>query len=93
MRAFLQRWHPRHLLASWAAYWVALLAIVLGPSIARWWELQREARHGRVTFRYEANGLETALWIAGPPLLLWVLWLAARPRREHVATSRDEPVA
>jgi hypothetical protein len=25
-----------------------------------------------------------ALWIAGPPLLLWLAWLASRPRRDGV---------
>ena len=28
-----------------------------------------------------------ALWIAGPPLLLWLAWLASRPRRDGTPAS------
>ncbi len=29
----LQHWRPRHLLASWVAYWIALVAVTLGPAV------------------------------------------------------------
>ena len=51
--------------------------------------------HGDLTLRIVENGramsaitdagislLSIALLVAGPPLLLWLLWLAARPRRD-----------
>ena len=38
-----------------------------------------------VTHTASASLLEIALWVAGPPLLLWALWLATRTRREGAA--------
>src|SRR6478735_5996263 len=35
-----------------------------------------------------APATSLALWIAGPPLLLWLAWLATRPaRRDDIATA------
>ena len=78
---FLRNWSHRRLLASWLAYWAVLLAVVAGPAIARYWALQRSDAHGSVTLTFESGTLATLL-IAGPPLLVAVLWLLSRPRRE-----------
>jgi hypothetical protein len=32
-----------------------------------------------------------ALWIAGPPLLIWIAWLLSRPARPPVTSSPREP--
>lgn len=36
--------------------------------------------------------LALSLWIAGPPLLLWLLWLARRPRRAALAEDERRPL-
>lgn len=91
---FLRRWGHRQLLGSWVAYWVGLLAVIAAPAVAQWWRLQRTSEHGTVTLEISAGALEMALWIAGPPLLLALLWLAVRPRRGAPAadaTSVEAP--
>jgi hypothetical protein len=41
-----------------------------------------------------ATGLgELALWLAGPPLLLWVAWLLTRPRMPAAVAPVGEPPA
>jgi hypothetical protein len=43
-----------------------------------------------VTLRTASARVSTvALWLGGPPLLLWIAWLLARPRRGVRAESED----
>jgi len=106
MRLSLRRWRPRHLLLSWLAYWIALVAVRLGDAILA---LRRvtalpEGRgsfsisyddafrmtvvdSGRTVWSGSASLGELALWVAGPPLVLFVLWLLARPRRGDATTA------
>ena len=81
MLRFLRRWSHRELLGSWVAYWIGLLAVIAAPAFFEWWRLQRTDGHGSVSVVVDAGAVEMALWIAGPPLIVFVLWLLARPRR------------
>jgi hypothetical protein len=76
-----RHWQPRHLFRSWIAYWLALLAVVAGRPLLEYWRISRSAsKHGTVGFSYSGGLLPLALWIAGPPLVLFLLWLATRSR-------------
>ena len=112
--AFLSKWRPKHLLLSWAAYWVGAAAIKLSPAIIAAWRVARLEEHGGISASYGNTGLQLtitqngatvwhgatqlgtlALWVAGPPLLLWFLWLLTRNRAERTApamTERDVPL-
>lgn len=89
---FLRRWGHRQLLGSWVAYWIGLLAVIAAPAVAQWWKLQRTGGHGTISVEVSAGLLEMGLWIAGPPILLALLWLAVRPRRgeRRAGTMRVE---
>jgi hypothetical protein len=57
MALSLRRWKPKHLLMSWAAYWVGVIAVKLGPAIAESWRVtQLPKGHGSINASY-ANGL------------------------------------
>ena len=83
----IRTWGWRQLVASWIAYWAVLGAIVAGPAILRWYELQRTGGHGTVSLSYDGSALAAALWVTGPPLALALLWLLTRPPR--VGAQRD----
>jgi hypothetical protein len=102
----ISRWRPRHMLATWAAYWAALLLVALGPAVLSIWRVSQSSEKGNVSLGLDnalvhltvMNGPTTtwsgsallstlALWIAGPPLLLWVVWLFTRPSRPPLVTS------
>jgi hypothetical protein len=97
--SILSRWRPYQLLLAWAAYWVLLLAVTLGPALPAILRATREGGHGeinasfsdtimsftvkeagQVTWTGSVHFLTATLWIALPPLALWVLWLRARSR-------------
>lgn len=77
----LRNWGLGRLVASWVAYWVVLLAIVLGPTARQYYEVQRRDGHGTISFSWSGSALQMILLVVGPPLLTMLLWLAARPRR------------
>jgi hypothetical protein len=102
----LRRWRPRHLLAAWVAYWIAMPIVALWPGIiAGWRATQAPEGHGTISASF-ANTLlslsatldgvtiwsgsaylaEMALWLAGPPLILWLAWLRSKPRMEAAPT-------
>lgn len=96
-----RRWRAGHLLAAWAAYWLALAAVVLWRPVTlarRLSELPKGRANGTGTFddgvfevRMNVDGAtvwhgratmtEMLLWVVGPPLVLWLLWLVTRPPR------------
>ena len=102
----LRRWRASHLLWTWAAYWLVLVTVTLGPLLRAAWRVTRPGHsHGTVSATFgdgvlramvtsTGEGAQTwtagthlgplAFWVAVPPLLLWVLWLATRPK-----TARD----
>jgi hypothetical protein len=87
---------------SWAAYWVVLAAIELGPLVGAVWRATRGsgsnnavsasmsntvlsvtvAHAGQTTWSGSISLTVLALWIAVPPLLVWIFWAASRPRIE-----------
>jgi hypothetical protein len=106
MRLSLRRWRPRHLLLSWVAYWIALVAVRLGGAIMAIRHVTSLPKgrgsfsltfddvfslkvidSGRTVWSGSAAFGEVVLWFAGPPLLLFVLWLLARPRRGEVTDA------
>ena len=42
---------------------------------------------GKITWSGSVHVLTAALWIGIPPLLLWLLWLRARPRQPTVSAA------
>ena len=77
----LRSWGLRGLVASWVVYWAVLLVIVLAPFARQYWDLQRTDGHGTINLGYSGSALRLVLLLVGPPLLMTLLWIAARPRR------------
>jgi len=77
----LRSWALRRLVASWVVYWVVLLVIVLAPFARQYWEIHRADVHGTINLGYSGSALRLVLLLVGPPLLMTLLWIAARPRR------------
>ena len=77
----LRSWGLRRLVVSWAAYWAVLLAIALAPLARQYWEIQRTDGHGTIDLSWSGSSLQAILLILGPPLVMTLLWIAARPRR------------
>jgi hypothetical protein len=46
--SLFRRWRPSHLLLAWCLYWVALIAVKLGPAIATAWRISRPGHTGSV---------------------------------------------
>lgn len=106
----LSRWRPGHLLLSWSAYWITLLAVTLGPAVPAIlratatnakgeisanfgdWVLSLTVKQsGQTTWSGSVHVLTAALWLAVPPLILWVLWVLMRggATREAVGVGRE----
>ncbi|MDB4885748.1 MAG: hypothetical protein JWN79_1186 [Gemmatimonadetes bacterium] len=47
---------------------------------------------GRMVESGSASLLALALWIAGPPLLLWLVWLLQRPPHDAVPDGARDPL-
>jgi hypothetical protein len=76
-----RQWRARHLFGGWVAYWIALLAVTAWRPLLEYWRISRSPTgHGSVAYTYSGGMLALALWIAGPPLLLFVVWVATRDR-------------
>jgi hypothetical protein len=80
-RAPLRAWGARELVKAWLAYWAVLASVVFGPTLWTWYRLQSPDQHGSVSWSYSGSFLGAALWVAGPPLVVALLWLVTRPRR------------
>ena len=77
----LRNWGLGRLVASWVVYWIVLLGVVLAPVTRQYWAIQRSDGHGTIGFTWSGDSLQLVLLIVGPPLLMTLLWIAARPRR------------
>jgi hypothetical protein len=86
----LRDWGPGRLVAAWVGYWALLLVVEAFPAVVEFLRLQLTHAHGSVShsFSFDA-GLGTILLLFGPPLVLWLLWLRARPRGEPELTQHD----
>ena len=69
------------LFAAWMLYWAALLLVQAWPLARAWWRVKRSGGHGTISVSYSGGLAEAALWIAGPPLLMVVVWLLWTRRR------------
>jgi hypothetical protein len=59
MELSMRRWRPGQLLASWAAYWVGLAGVALGPAVpAVWRATHLPEGHGSISAAFD-NGLLT----------------------------------
>ena len=76
----IRRWQARHLFVAWGLYWAGLLAVVASRPLLEYWRLKRSSGHGTINYTFEGDMLAPSLWIAGPPLVLFVIWLATRSR-------------
>jgi hypothetical protein len=57
MELSMRRWRPGQLLASWAAYWVGLAGVALGPAVpAAWRATHLPEGHGSISAAFD-NGL------------------------------------
>lgn len=88
----LRQWRASHLFRAWMVYWVALLAVVAWRPVAEYWRISRSATgHGTVNYSYSGGLLPLALWIAGPPLAMFLIWVATRERAREAFTVNGEP--
>jgi len=85
LRARLARWSARQLVAAWLVYWIGLLLYAAWPQLHKIWVLSTTKQSGSISLTYSGGALEAALWIAGPPLLLALVWIATRPPRASKA--------
>lgn len=77
----LREWRATHLVRSWVGYWIVLLAAVAWRPLLDYWRISRSpSGHGSVNVTYAGGMLPLVLWIAGPPLLVFLLWLGTRSR-------------
>ncbi|MDQ6770945.1 MAG: hypothetical protein M3Z54_13265 [Gemmatimonadota bacterium] len=99
----LQRLRPRQLLASWFAYWIGLVLVMLGPALVASWRMSQQphghgsvnagmqngiisatiADAGQTTWAGSASLLTITLLTAGPPLVLWIVWLIGGSRTNN----------
>jgi hypothetical protein len=76
-----RQWRASHLFRSWLVYWAVLLLVVAWRPLMEYWRIRMSpSGHGSVGYSYSGGLIVPALWIAGPPLILFGLWLATRRR-------------
>jgi len=62
-------------------YWLALLAVAAARPLIEYWRITTSASgHGTIQYSFSGDLLPLALWIAGPPLALFAVWVATRSR-------------
>jgi hypothetical protein len=80
----IRRWRASQLFVSWVAYWILLVAYIAWRPLLEYWRITRSpSGHGSVGYTYSGGLLRAALWIAGPPLALFLLWIATRTRESR----------
>jgi hypothetical protein len=86
----IRRWRAAHLFGSWIAYWILLIAYTAWRPLLEFWRINRTpGGHGSVSYTYSGSPLRAALWIAGPPLALFLLWIATRTRESRQRHPHD----
>lgn len=90
---------PKHLLMSWAAYWLGLGVATVWKPVSLAWRVSRPSAKGSIsagygdgainlkmvmdgvtTYTASVNVSTMLLWIAVPPLVLWLGWFLLRSR-------------
>lgn len=88
MFSFLNNWRAKHLAAGWAAYWLVLATVKLGPAIATGWRLTRGDDTGQntISFAFSNTTLNLSMSERGNPvysasasLTEIALWIAVPP--------------
>jgi hypothetical protein len=80
----LSDWRPKHLLASWVAYWAAAAAVKLSPAIATAWRMSRDGpNQNTISAGFENSTLHLTMVNAGTTvwqgttdagtLMLWIV--------------------
>jgi hypothetical protein len=82
----LSRWRPAHLFLSWAIYWIALLAVTIGPAIPPIIRATAPNAKGQISASFGDSGVslivkefERVTWSGSVHLLTAALWLAVPP--------------
>jgi len=71
-----------HLAAACAVYWAILFLVTFRRPFVTYWRVTRApAGHGTASFEFSGEPLPLALWILGPPLVFFAVWLLLRRKR------------
>lgn len=74
----------RTLLALWLAYWAGLAASQLAPALWHYLRIRATAGTGTISWSFTGSATLLAAALVGPPLLIWVGWLALSARARRV---------
>ena len=104
MALSLRGWRPRQLLLSWVVYWIVALLVAIwrvtsdpdahgsiSAGVTDGLFTMTVSEPTGVVWQGSASMMSILLWFAGPPLLLFLLWLAVRPRAAEPALSAPPP--
>ena len=82
----LSRWRPAHLFLSWLVYWVALIAVTLGPAIPAMLRATATKAKGEISASIGDSGLQLIVkeagritWSGSVHTITAVLWIAVPP--------------
>jgi hypothetical protein len=81
------RWRPWHLLLSWCAYWISLVAITLGRPLLAIWRVGRSAEgHGTISAGFTNAVAHLSIvedgrtvWSGAAHVVTIALWFAGPP--------------
>jgi hypothetical protein len=104
MLTWLRRWRPRHLLASWLAYWLLLIVVTLGGAILAAWRVTHlPDGHGNISANFGdgvfslivSEGTKT-IWQGSASLISIALLVAGPPLLLwflRILSQRRQPVS
>jgi len=83
----LSRWRPRHLLLAWAAYWLVLLVVTLGPAVVAALRLTSDPNaHGNISANFGDSRFSltiardaTTIWQGSAHVITIALWVGIPP--------------
>lgn len=82
----LSRWRPAHLFLSWLVYWVALVAVTLGPAVPAILRATAPRAKGEISASFGDSALSLIVkqsgqitWSGSVHTLTAVLWVAVPP--------------
>ena len=58
MRFGLSTWQPKHLLAAWSTYWLALLVWGIGSALPAFWRISQPDAKGSASVNFGDKGVE-----------------------------------